>query len=384
MIFRDFAIREAEGVLLAHTLRLPERTLDKGSALTKADMELIVGAGISRVMGARLEAGDIGEDEAARAVAVALAGENLIVGEPSAGRCNLYAKRNGLAQIDPKRIEAINFCGGGITLATLPLDGEAVTRQAVASIKVIPFAVPDSLVAQCVVLAAGDAPAVAVRAYRPLRTALIQTIDQRIKTSILDSTTQATRQRLQASGSDIDLELRCRHQQADIGASLQQALASDCELVLICGATISSDLADVIPSAIVASGGVIDHFGMPVEPGNMLVLGHCGRRRVIVLPGCSRSPKLNGLDWVLNRLTAGLSIAPEAIMGMGVGGLIKGVSHRDRMQRLAELTGKTDNYQSLPAANSPEPAINSSQSVGNSSQSVGNSSRPVRFNRRAD
>ena len=47
-----------------------------------------------------------------------------------------------------------------------------------------------------------------------------------------------------------------------------------------------------------------------------------------MLPGCARSPKLNGIDWVLQRIFAGMPVGPAEIMGMGVGGLLKEVEHR--------------------------------------------------------
>jgi len=43
---------------------------------------------------------------------------------------------------------------------------------------------------------------------------------------------------------------------------------------------------------------------------------------VIGAPGCARSPKENGFEWVLMRLLAGLPVPREAITGMGVGGLL--------------------------------------------------------------
>ena len=78
----------------------------------------------------------------------------------------------------------------------------------------------------------------------------------------------------------------------------------------------------MIPAAIVACGGEIDHFGMPVDPGNLMLMGRIGAVPVLGLPGCARSPKVNGFDWVLRRLLAGLPVDAADIMRMGVGGLL--------------------------------------------------------------
>ena len=67
---------------------------------------------------------------------------------------------------------------------------------------------------------------------------------------------------------------------------------------------------------------------MPVDPGNLLVLGDLRGQPVIGLPGCARSPALNGADWVLERVACGLDITDDDIAGMGVGGLLKEIPLR--------------------------------------------------------
>jgi molybdenum cofactor cytidylyltransferase len=78
----------------------------------------------------------------------------------------------------------------------------------------------------------------------------------------------------------------------------------------------------VIPAAITGIGGAIEHFGMPVDPGNLLLIGSAEGVPVLGAPGCARSPVENGFDWVLMRLLAGLKVTRAELMGMGVGGLL--------------------------------------------------------------
>lgn len=333
MIFARYGCSEAEGVVLAHTLRLSNRTIKKGKTLTADDLADIQRDRIHYVTGVRLERDDTDEDRAAVAVATALAGPNLTIGKPMGGRCNLYAKHSGVAEIDRVRIDLINLSDGGITVATLPEYAEAVAEQAVASIKVIPFAVSQKMVERCVVLAEGEVPAVALKAYRPQRAALILTEAPGLKSSVLDLTRKVTQQRLESIGSRVVSEHRCAHSIDAVSEALQRALAGDCDMVLICGATVTVDTDDIVPAAIVREGGEIDHFGMPVEPGNMLLLAHHGSRTIINLPGCSRSPKLNGLDWVLQRTLADISVSRRDIQLMGVGGLIKDIPHVERIKK---------------------------------------------------
>jgi molybdenum cofactor cytidylyltransferase len=67
---------------------------------------------------------------------------------------------------------------------------------------------------------------------------------------------------------------------------------------------------------------------MPVDPGNLLLIGRLKGRTVVGLPSCARSPKLNGVDFVLWRIAADLPIGPTEITSMGVGGLLMEIPTR--------------------------------------------------------
>jgi len=336
--FDSYDCGAAEGIILAHTIRLPGKTLKKGRVLSAGDLVELQGNGIHSVSGVRLEAGDVDEDEAALEMSRALAGPLLDIGKPVAGRCYLYAQSDGLALVDRAVIDAINLLDAGIFVATLSEHAECLHQQAVASIKVIPFAIARRQLDDCLQLAGSKAGAIGLQAYRAVGSvALILTETVGLKESLLSSTSRVTRERVSAMGGHILFERRCGHTVAELSAVLAEALAMDVGLILVCGASITVDPADIVPSAIVACGGTVDHFGMPVEPGNMLLLAHIGTCPVINMPGCSRSPKLNGLDWVMQRVAAGLPLGKKEILSMGVGGLIKDISHRWRMREQHNL-----------------------------------------------
>jgi molybdenum cofactor cytidylyltransferase len=134
--------------------------------------------------------------------------------------------------------------------------------------------------------------------------------------------------RLAALGGAPVAELRCRHDAAEVAAAIETLRARGAELVLVSGASAIVDRRDVVPAGIERAGGVIDHFGMPVDPGNLLLLAHIETTPVLGLPGCARSPKLNGFDWVLQRLIADLPVDRPAVTALGAGGLLKEIAAR--------------------------------------------------------
>ena len=134
--------------------------------------------------------------------------------------------------------------------------------------------------------------------------------------------------RLAALGCRLVCEERCAHEIAALAAAVRDAFGHGIDMLLIHGASAILDRRDVIPAAIAAAGGEVEHFGMPVDPGNLLLLGRIGGRVALGLPGCARSPKVNGFDWVLERLVAGLPMGREEIMRMGAGGLLAEIPTR--------------------------------------------------------
>ncbi len=347
MIFGEVPSAEAAGVRLAHTLKLPQLTLKKGRVLSATDVATLVASGVSHVSGARLEADEVDEDRAAGMAAALLAGEQIAAKPPYTGRCNLYARVPGLLQVDGERIDRLNRISESLTVATLAPWAVVTKDQRIATIKVIPFAVADAVLAGWRA-EIGATPPLTFKPFQSHRVALILSVAPGTGERQLDMASSASRTRIERLGSKLALELRCAHETGALGQSIAQALAAGCDLLLILGATISKDRRDVVPTAIVAAGGLIEHFGMPVEPGNMLLTARIGQVPVLNLPGCARSKALNGIDFVLPRLLAGLPVSGDDIMAMGVGGLLHAVEDDEAPE---------DDAQAAPPPSAPAPRI---------------------------
>ena len=193
-------------------------------------------------------------------------------------------------------------------MATLAPFETVSARQMVATVKVIPFAAPRGALDRAVALAKTGGPLVTLRPFRAHKVALVATRLPGTKESVLDKTRGVLSDRLKSMGSELVSEARIEHDEGAIAAAVQQALAKGLSPVLVIGASAITDRRDVVPAGIAAAGGRILHFGMPVDPGNLMLLAEVEDAPVLGLPGCARSPKLNGFDWVLARLLAGISV----------------------------------------------------------------------------
>ena len=109
MLFGETPLDEAEGAILAHSVRLTNATFKKGRVLSAEDIDVLQADGIASVIAARLEKTDVGEDEAASRIAAVLAGDNLRAGPAFTGRANLIAETPGLVTFDKDVVERINL-----------------------------------------------------------------------------------------------------------------------------------------------------------------------------------------------------------------------------------------------------------------------------------
>jgi len=325
--FGPVPIDQAEGAILAHSLGLTDRRLKKGRTLGAGDIAALREAGIAEVTVARLDPDDVPEDSAARRIADALARDprslGLTVAAPFTGRANLFADHDGVLEIDTAEVDALNAIDPAVTLATLPPMTRVSARQMVATVKIIPYAAPGAAVLRAEQLLSGQV--LKVHPFRVRSASLILTKTQGMKPALLTKGADAVRERLVSLGIADAAEHIVDHDVGGLAAALKDA---EGEIVLILTGSATSDAMDVGPASVLAAGGTVTRFGMPVDPGNLLFLGHLGDRPVIGLPGCARSPKLNGADWVLERIAARVPVSGADIAAMGVGGLLKEIPSR--------------------------------------------------------
>jgi molybdenum cofactor cytidylyltransferase len=324
MKFGSVPVRDVEGAILAHSVAVESGRLRKGITLTAEHVGQLLQGGIDQVVVARLEPGDLHENEAARQLAAALVPDpgsaNLRVTEPFTGRVNLIADGPGVVRLDVAALEAFNRVHPMITIATVPPFQQMQVGGMVATIKIIAYAVSAVDVA-----CAADAARDSVRLVAPVHRSAGLVITDIAGGASSDKGQRAIQARVEALGMEM-ADLRVVPHQVDALAEALGTLKGDVALILTGSAT--SDPADVAPEAVRVAGGTVERFGMPVDPGNLLFLGDLNARPVIGLPGCARSPALNGADWVLSRVVCGIPVSDEDIAAMGVGGLLKEIPTR--------------------------------------------------------
>jgi molybdenum cofactor cytidylyltransferase len=337
MKFGPASPADAIGGVTVHTLRQGPLVLKKGTMIGPGEVEALTRAGVKEVVVVRLEDGDVSEDAAAASIAQAVAGEGIMVERAFTGRANLFAAAAGVLVVDRAAVDRINSVDEAITFATLAAYKPVVEGEMVATVKLIPFGVEAKLRDAAVAATAGGALRIAP--YTVKRVGIISTLLPGLAPKVIEKTLRVTADRLAPAGATIMAERRVPHDEKVLAAAIKELLGLGAELVIVFGASAIADRRDVIPAAVTGIGGAIEHFGMPVDPGNLLLIADAGGIPILGAPGCARSPVENGFDWVLTRLLAGLKVTRGELTVMGVGGLLMEIVTRPQPRTNFETDG---------------------------------------------
>lgn len=360
MKFGDQPLARAEGAILAHSLTLATRKIRKGRRLDAADLRDLRAEGVASVVVARLDACDLHEDEAASRIARALVPDpqaaSIRLSKAVTGRVNLYATDPGVVEMDEAAIRALNRVDSMITFACTRPYAQTRRDGLIGTVKIISYGVAAEAVERACAVGAAALHLCPTR----LRSAALIVTELSVpheagqapasaapdgaaagaQAASDDRALRAIAARVEALGMDLVGVRRVAHDASAIAGALRQVRPEQdppgaetaADLILILTASATSDAHDVAPEGLRQAGGTLTRFGMPVDPGNLLFLGDLSGRPVIGLPGCARSPALNGADYVLARVAAGIAVSDDDIAGMAIGGLLKEIPQRGRLR----------------------------------------------------
>jgi molybdenum cofactor cytidylyltransferase len=294
----------------------------------------LVDGGLTSAQVFLLEQNDIDEDTAARIAAEKITGTGLKVKPAGKGRANIMTTCDGLF-IPGSGIDTINRADDAFSAASLASHAPVRAGQLVATIKLIPYGLPSATLDNI----PPPATPVSVSPFQAFKALLIVTGETPTKKTITSLTS-----RIERMGGTLQAWGTVKHDKKSVIDSLAKAKLESIDLILMLGASAISDKRDIFPSALIECGGQLIKLGMPADPGNLLMLGKLGKQTVIGLPGCARSPALNGFDWVLERFAAKEPIDAPTLTQMGTGGLLK-----EPVGRIAPRKGTADQAKSRKA-----------------------------------
>ena len=288
MRFGPVAPADAIGGVVVHTIRRGKLVLKKGTVISPAEVEALTSAGVNQVVVAALDKSDISEDVAAATIAEAVAGDGSR-GARLRSRSNLFASQLACWW---STAHGCIIASTGDHAATLPTFKPVVTGEMVGTVKLIPFGV-GALRDRAVASANRDVMRVAVSRQ--------QSASSR---RCCRGCSQGDRKTLQVTAERLAPAARSSRRSESLTTSVMLHKPS-----MRCSGRCrtrhrvrTSAIADRRRDPSCDRGEWGGHFGMPVDPGNLMLIRQ-------VDGGLSSAPRAfarKTADWILMRMLAGL------------------------------------------------------------------------------
>ena len=300
--------------------------ISKGTVINKNLLDLLLLNKVEHIKCAKLDDDEIDENLSVHEISkkiIASKKSNIIIQDPKNGRCNLVSSVDGILTFQPNQLFSINSVTNDIGIASLKAFSKVKKNQIVASIKAIPFGIKKNNLQNIINVCQ---ECFKILPFQKKNIHLIQTTNQNTRAKILEKTLEVTKERLSSCGNKKIVEIKCSHEIKSICEQLKKSVNEGADIILIFGTSAISDINDIIPQSILEINGTILRLGMPVEPGNLILLAEIEISKkhisIIGMPGCARSKKENGVDWILWRKLCDLKISSDDINHMGNGGLL--------------------------------------------------------------
>jgi molybdenum cofactor cytidylyltransferase len=323
MRLANVLIEQSVGGILVHNVADAggHKALMKGHQVTPADADMLRGLGKKEVYVAILEPVDVRENEAVTRIGRAVVGENTSATQASSGRVNVLSSTRGVINLNAEALARLNSIDG-VTMATLPAHTVVEPKTMLATIKTIGLSLPEGALKQVEEIVRELGAAVWVRALTSARVSVLLTGSMQAKKRVQDTYTEPIRSRVEELGGQITSTEYIEEDIGVIGEAVGRVIASGADCVILAGETSIMDADDITPRGIKAAGGVIEVYGAPVEPGNLLLLAYSGRVPIIGAPGCVKSRDKNVVDLILPRLLSGERVSRAEVIALANGGLL--------------------------------------------------------------
>jgi hypothetical protein len=311
-----------EEVVLARDLRVGGERWSKGRRLSDSDVACLATPSVAAeppgpVTVLVLEPGDVHEDAAALRLAAAVAGEGLTVRGPAESRVDLRAAAPGVLHVRSAVVERLNRLDP-IEVFTA-WDGAIVDGGAlVASVKVAPHVVRNSLLERAERMAERAGPVVRVAPFLGRRVAVV--VKESLRAPARERFEGSVRAKVEGLGSELASIEYVPDEEGAVEAALSRA-AGAADVVLTAGGG-STDPADAFFVALDRLGGRVVRHGVPAHPGSMLWLGRLGPAAILGLPTCGAYSKATAADLLLPRLLSGEPASAATVAKLGHGGIL--------------------------------------------------------------
>jgi hypothetical protein len=323
---RLIEVSNAVGTVLAHDIteirpgECKGACFKKGRVITESDVPHLARLGKRHLYVLDIAPDMMHEDEAAVALAKALAGPGITFSpEPSEGKINLIAAHDGLLKVHVQALTQFNMVEG-LMAASRHTNTLVKKGDVVAGTRAIPLVIQREVVAEGTSVAKAAGGVFSVKTLARPKTGLIVTGQEVYDGLIQDKFVPVMRPKLEAYHCEI-LKIVFAPDDADFIAQAIRTLISEGAELIVATGGLSVDPDDVTRTGVIKAGAQEPIYGSAVLPGAMVLIANVNSVPIIGVPACGMYHHNTVFDLVLPRVLAGEKLTRKDLAALGHGGL---------------------------------------------------------------
>lgn len=321
-------VEDAIGMTLCHDItairgNFKGAAFRRGHVITPEDVEKLKDIGKQHVFIWEEQAGEIHEEDAALRLSKLCQVEQGVYTGPSEGKMVQTAGTFGMFRVNVELQRAINRIGD-ITISSIPDHYPVEPGDRLCSMRIVPLVTQETQIQAAEQLCReSERPLMELHPYKKLKAGIIITGSEIYIGRIQDLFEPVLRKKLSYFDAEILGVRICDDDEKMLDEALHHFLDMDADLILMTGG-MSVDPDDLTPTAIRKTGAEIVTYGMPSQPGNMLLVSYLGKTCITGVPGAAAKLKTTTLDVVLPQIFAGVKFTKEDFVRLGDGGFCQG------------------------------------------------------------
>lgn len=325
-MIKKIKVEDAVGKPLLHdiTAIMPDGfkgvKFKRGHIIEESDIDQLKDIGKDHIYVGELDPDQVHEEDAVLEIKDLLANDNINVSDVSEGKVNLTSKRDGLFVVNRDLLRKINMIGD-YTIACKKSYMRVRPDDKLAGVRIVPLWTDRSQVDEAKKILENEGPLFELREFRKLKVGCIITGDEVYYGRIKDAFKPVLTEKLGQFDSEI-IDFTFLPDDVDrVVEAYRDFKNAGADLVIFTGG-MSVDPDDITPRAIRKTGANVIVQGIPMQPGNMLMVARDGDTYLMGVPGASIHSKVTSFDYFLPRIFARIDLKKEDFIEMAEGGLL--------------------------------------------------------------
>ena len=323
-MIRKVRIEEAVGMILGHDVArvVPGEAkvvpFSRGHVVREEDIPQFLDIGKEHIYVVETEEPEVHENEAARRIGRAAAGDGFEFDFPSGGAVWIRAGFTGMLKLNIPLLDRVNSLGG-LAVGTRHNWTVCKTGRPAAVAKTIPLYLSEAKVAEVECLCGLQGKILELKPFTVKKAGAVITGNEVFKRRIKDRFAETLSRKVEAFGASLELTTIVPDDVGAIARAIGEMRAAGCEVIFACSG-MSVDPDDVTMDGIRASGAEVIIEGVPMMPGAVLGLAMLDGAPVVGTPAGVLGGRPTALDAVLPMIFTGERPNDADIIKMGHGG----------------------------------------------------------------